>query len=119
MPWFEAERRVVRAGDLFMRATIEEMSAIAREKGAVPVFVALDLVGPPPKTVPPALEYARTNGMVVFDLLDVWQGRDFKALRVGSWDTHPNGEGNRVIAERLALMIQEHATELGIGAKPH
>ena len=56
-------------------------------------FLLLDNVGNPPATPVAGLEDARAAGLVTFDLLDVWQGRDQAALRIAPWDNHPNPQG--------------------------
>src|SRR4029079_4437422 len=46
MPWVEADRRLRRASDRLIRATLEQMARSTRDRGAVPVFLALDIVLP-------------------------------------------------------------------------
>ena len=54
-------------------------------------------------------------GFLVFDLFDLWEGRDKASLRIATWDDHPNAAGNRLIAERLFALIQRHRAELKLG----
>ena len=49
MPWREAEHRLRHTSNELMGATMNEIVALARRGGAVPVFVALDVVNEPPK----------------------------------------------------------------------
>ena len=114
MPWAEAEQRLRRSANGTVRATLEEMTAIVREHGAVPVFLALNTVSEPPQHPIPALRDAAEAGMIVFDLFDIWRGRNFDALRVAAWDNHPNAAGNQLISERLCKLIHQHAPELGL-----
>jgi hypothetical protein len=116
MPWHEAERRLRYASSELIRATLVEMKRIAQQHGAAPVFLALDIVEEPPGEPPPVMHSARNAGFVVFDLLGLWRGRDAQALRIAEWDNHPNVEGNRLIAERLAVLLRDHRAELGLAA---
>jgi len=115
MPWCEADQRLRRSADRVIRVTLEEMSEVARKHGAVPVFVALDNVEDLPRLPVPALHDAAAAGMLVFNLFDLWQGRDANALRIAVWNNHPNAAGNRLIAERLYDLIQKHSAELRLG----
>jgi lysophospholipase L1-like esterase len=78
------------------------------------VFVALDEVTDAPTVEVKAVSHAKSAGMLVFNLFDLWNGRDKAALRIGEWDLHPNAEGYRVVAERLAELIDQHRAELRI-----
>jgi hypothetical protein len=112
MPWAEADQRLRRSADRAIRLTLEQMCDVVREHGAVPVFVALDNVTEPPQLPVRVLDDAAAVGMLVFNLLDLWQGHDASALRIASWDNHPNAAGNRLVAERLHDLIGRHAAEL-------
>jgi len=112
MPWVEAERRMRLAADGLVDWTLEHIAQVSREHGAVPVYVALDEVADPPKVQVKAVKEAETAGFLVFNLFDIWQGRDKKALRIAEWDTHPNADGYRLIAERLADLIDQHRSDL-------
>ena len=114
MPWAEADQRLRRSSDDLIRTTLEELSSSARRHGAVPVFLALDNVVEAPIEPLPAIEHALRAGMVVFDLLDLWQGRAGPALRIAPWDNHPNAAGNRIVAERIRTLFVQHAPKLGL-----
>lgn len=116
MPWTEAEQRLRRAADQVIRATFDQMAQDVRRHGAVPVFLALDNVVPPPDHGVAALREAAASGMLVFDLFDVWQGQDADALRIAPWDNHPNRAGNEAIAARLAELMRRHAQILRLNA---
>jgi hypothetical protein len=114
MPWAEAERRLSLAGDSLVEWTLANIAKVSREHGAVPVFVALDEVADPPEVQVPALQQAQAAGFLVFNLFDLWQGHDKTALRIAEWDTHPNANGNRLIAERLAVLIEQNRSKLQV-----
>jgi len=95
-----------------VRWTLARVAQIAQEHGAVGAFLLLDNVGDPPATPVAALDDARAAGLVTFDLLDIWQGRDQAALRIAPWDNHPNPQGTRIIAQRLEELMQQNRSEL-------
>jgi hypothetical protein len=115
MPWREAHRRLGLAGDSLVRWTLDHIVEVTRQHGAVPVFLALDSVSDPPARKVRALEDTATAGFLVFDLLDLWEGRDRPALRIAAADFHANAAGNRLIAERLFELMQRHWFELRLG----
>ena len=112
MPWMEAERRLTRASPQIVRAIFDEMAARAMRQGAIPVFLALDIVSRAPEETPHALQSAADAGMLVFNLLDLWNGLDVDAVRIAKFDNHPNATGNVMIAERLADSIKRYSREL-------
>ncbi len=117
MPWREAEQRLRQQGDSVVAWTFQEIAQRAREHGVVPVFLALDNVVEPTPAGAVPLREARDAGFVVFDLFDLWQGRDLERLRIGTADNHPNLAGTRLIAERLSGLVRAHADELGLGSR--
>jgi hypothetical protein len=112
MPWLEAERRVRLADDQIMSWALVHMAALTRQYGAVPVFVALDNVEDPPAAEVRSLRHAEAAGFLVFNLFDLWQGLDKRALRIAEWDNHPNANGNRLIADRLVELMEQHRAKL-------
>lgn len=118
MPWAEADQRLRRVADRVIQSTFDQMAHSARSHGAVPVFLALDVVAPPPDHEVPALRQAAASGMLVFDLFGLWLGKDADAMRIAPWDNHLNRAGNEAVAERLAELMQGHAQELGLITAP-
>jgi hypothetical protein len=112
MPWTEAVRRLHSSCDRVVSWTLRAMAERIRAHDAVPVFVALDLVGDAVANEPRVILDARAAGFVIFDLLRIWQGRDYNAFRLSDWDSHANAAGNRLIAERLFELIQSHNRDL-------
>ena len=112
MPWHEADRRLRLSVDDIMHWTLRRIAQVTRQHGAVPVFVALDNLREPPATDRSALEAAAAAGFVVFNLFDVWQGRDKTLLRIAAWDDHPNAAGNQIVAEHLFTLMRKFRAEL-------
>ncbi len=116
MPWREADRKLRLTADSLVQWALGRIAAVTREHGAVPVFVALDNVDDPPVGEVRALQDADAAGFLVFNLFDLWQNRDRPPLVIAEWDKHPNAAGNRLIAERLFELMQQHRSELRLGA---
>jgi D-alanyl-lipoteichoic acid acyltransferase DltB (MBOAT superfamily) len=112
MPWTEADHRMRRAGDRAVQAAFDEIADLSKRNGVVPVFVALHTVGPAPDEPFPALQAAASSGMLVFNLLAMWEGQDLDTLRVGIADHHANETGSQLIAARLRDLINTHSAEL-------
>ena len=112
MPENEAASRIRPAADSIVRWTLERIAAVTSAHGAVPVFLALNLVLDLSAGESRRLEEADAAGFLVFNLLDLWQNRDKSALQVAEWDRHPNAAGHRLIANRLFELMQQHRSEL-------
>jgi hypothetical protein len=116
MPWTEAEHRLRMKGDALVAWALAEIAATLRRHDVRPVFVALDnVVEPLPKGKALARQAERA-GFLVFDLNELWVGRDLDSLRIVSGDNHPNAAATRLIAERLLELVRQHAVELRIAA---
>ena len=111
VPWSEVDRRLRLSADSLVGWTLGQITEVAHEHGAVPVFVGLNTVFELPRENY-LLRDAKAAGFLVFDLLELWQHSDKAALRVAPWDDHPNADGNRLIAERLFELMQQHRSEL-------
>jgi hypothetical protein len=115
MPGREADRRLRPATDRVVRWTLERVAAVTREHGALPVFVALNIVTDPSAEEMAALKDADAAGFLVFNLLDLWQNCEKSALRIAEWDNHANAAGNQLIAARLFELMQQHRSEFHLG----
>jgi hypothetical protein len=117
MPWLEARQRMREAAPGLVRITLQQLAADTRAGGAVPVFLALDIVHPRANVPMPALADARQSGMEVIDLLGLWpDGARASELRIGAWDDHPNVEGDRMIADALFDALHQRRRELRLDA---
>ena len=116
MPGPEAARRVRLAADDVARWTLGKIAEVARAKGAVPVFVFHSTVGDREPGDEPVLRDAADAGFIVFNIVDLWRHRDHSALRIAGADNHPNAAGTRLMAARLAELIQEHRGRLRLDA---
>lgn len=114
MPWSEAERRLRLQADSLVAWNLREIASVAHRHGAVPVFVAMDIVVDTPTVDEFALKSAANSGFLVFNLLDLWNNRDRPPLRIAPWDEHPNVAGNALIVDRLYSLIQQRHAELRI-----
>jgi hypothetical protein len=117
MPGAEATRRMRGVVDQVAGWTLTSIAGLARANGAVPVFVLLSTVDGGENLHDPVLRYAGDAGFVVFDLVDIWRDHDRSALRIAASDDHPNAAGNRLIAARLAELIQQRRAALHLEAQ--
>jgi len=117
MPWVEADRRLRFVNENVVSWTLQHIADVSRQHGAVPVFVALDEVNDSPTVEVKAVRDAKSAGMLVFNLFDLWNGRDKPSLRIADWDLHPNADGYRLVAERLAELIDQHRADLRLQKK--
>jgi D-alanyl-lipoteichoic acid acyltransferase DltB (MBOAT superfamily) len=112
MPWLEAQSRLRGASNDLVRITLTLLADATRAGGAVPVFVGLDVIAPPPATPVPALRQATDAGMLAFDLYGLWDRPDALDLRIATFDNHPNAKGDQLIADTLYALMQQHREEL-------
>lgn len=116
-PLWEADTRLQKRMDEIIAWALQHIAEASARAGATPAYMALDIVRPLPRDPAPVLRRAKQTGLVVLDLLDVYDGHDPATLRVAEWDNHPNARGHQLIADRLYVEIIHRATELGLG--PH
>jgi hypothetical protein len=116
MPGPEAARLLRPAADDIARWTLGSIAEVARANRAVPVFVLLSTVDTFVHRHDPVVRYASEAGFVVFDIVELWRDQDRSALRLHPADDHPNAAGNRLMAARLAELIQQHRGALRLEA---
>jgi hypothetical protein len=71
----------------------------------LPVYVSLPVVHS--EHEPPNLQPAREAGFTIIDLKGVYAGHTWYKLILSQWDSHPNAEGHRIVAERLYREIHD------------
>jgi hypothetical protein len=118
MPRLEARRRIAAVADSLTAWAIGYFAERSRRYGAVPAVLAVDLVTGEPASRPAALTAAEADGLIVFDLLDVYSGVKAEELRIAEYDDHPNSRGNCLIAARLLAELTRRAPELGLPVFP-
>jgi hypothetical protein len=86
-----------------------------RERNAVPVLMCI----PHPSNIEAdvqerkrlTMEIAARAGMTVIDMTKAYDSVDKKSLWITSWDSHPNAQGHRLLAESFYESIK---TQLNI-----
>jgi hypothetical protein len=112
----EARARIYSVSPDVARWATERMASDIRAAGAVPALLALTAVEPLPKDAGEWVRIGRDAGLVTFDLLHLYAGRDLATIRVAPWDNHPNATGHRLIADDLYRQLREHAGALGLAS---
>ena len=85
-----------------------------QERGAVPMAAYIPhmlSIANEPETLARKtrqMEIAREAGFVVLDLTHAYDGADHRKLWIAPWDSHPNADGHRLLADALytALLTQ-------------
>lgn len=85
-----------------------------RSHGVTPVWVFMPMVlANPWEDAPDSLfRTAKESGFVVLNLIDIFKGRDISQLRLADWDTHPNAEAHRLLADRLYEAVLERQEQI-------
>jgi len=85
-----------------------------RSQGVTPVWVFMPMVlANPWEDAPESLfQTAKESGFIVLNLIDVFKGRDISRLRLADWDTHPNAEAHRLLADRLFEALAERREQI-------
>ena len=112
------ERRLRGIGDEILAWSVRRIAQEARDHGAVPVLLGLEVVSTSSGEELPAANVAEESGFVVIDMLNVYDGQDPSRLRSVEWDSHPNAQGQRLIADRLYAELVRHDAELRLGIRP-
>ncbi len=95
-----------------LRAVLERFRDGALSRGIRPVLVLGESLDDGPtrsEKLDPLVQLAQSLNLTVLDLNGSFAGvKDRKSLWIVPWDTHPNAEGHRLLAERLyGLLIKE------------
>lgn len=112
MPLAEGESRLRERIDDVINWTLDRIARVSRERGATPGLLALNVVVPQSdRSLPVA---AQTRGSyLIFNLLDVYDGRDLTSLRLSAADDHPNARACELIAERLYRDLMQQPEQFG------
>lgn len=98
---------------------IKEVARISKERGIIPVFMTLDVVGVPTDPNSVAARVARDAGFVMLDMSDVYgPSAGHAALRLAPWDAHPNPAGYKLVAQRLVQEFRKHPELLTASSSP-
>jgi hypothetical protein len=95
-----------------LRAVLERFRDGAQARGIRPVLVLNESLDDGPtrsERLAPLAQMGRSLNLPVLDLNGSFAGvKDRKSLWIAPWDTHPNPEGHRLLAERLySLLLKE------------
>lgn len=99
MPQGEFDARVRRISDEVNDWALQRIATVVREKGAVPVLLALNAVIDDAPSEVPNMEAIKRAQFQVFNLFDVFPIQERASLRVAPWDDHPNPQGHQLIAD--------------------
>ncbi|HUF64060.1 MAG TPA: hypothetical protein VMN36_18425 [Verrucomicrobiales bacterium] len=100
-PHAESQARIRQVADDVSAWSVARFAEVTRSHGARPVILAMDSVLDEPARELPNAGAIREAGLPVIDLLDAYPQSQRAALRVATWDEHPNAAGHQVIADRL------------------
>ncbi|HEX8517254.1 MAG TPA: hypothetical protein VF868_13740, partial [Bacteroidia bacterium] len=89
--------------DLIIRWGYLEIAKKCREQNAVPVWAYLltTTESVNQEEYKQIKAYAESLGFITLDMRDVYGNRERKSIQVSEWNTHPNAEGHRLIAEKF------------------
>jgi len=112
----DMQRRLLGREQALSRIALGRLGRLARERGILVVAVGTRLpLEQPGEDVAGFMRVAEEEGLVVLDLLHVYDGLDESALTVTRLDHHPTAEGHRILAERLLAELKARPALLGLG----
>jgi D-alanyl-lipoteichoic acid acyltransferase DltB (MBOAT superfamily) len=109
----ESMQKLKPRNEELLRWLYDEIVARCRQHDVVPMaaFIPhmLSLEAEPEKQaqVQRQMEIAREAGMIVLDLTHAYDGQDYRSLWIAPWDSHPNTEGHRLLAEALYKELKQ------------
>ncbi|MCB0571986.1 MAG: hypothetical protein KDC66_19605 [Phaeodactylibacter sp.] len=88
----------------------EKVVQLCDQIGAVPVWLFVPTIGEEftPGDEAPLERLAQEKGMFTVNLRDAFRGEQPEALKIASWDFHPNARGHELIAEELLRKLAEN-----------
>ena len=106
----DAKRRLQPYGDELVAWAYEQIMAESERQGILPIWILLPrIVGVDEvEESAHAIQQARDAGFIILDLHDVYGTGNIEAIRLESWDWHPNALGHQMIAEKLYQLLQQH-----------
>lgn len=116
MSWGESRSRIQSVSLDVGRWATQRMATEIRASGAVPVLLGISPADPLPRDPDALLRVGAESGVLAFDLLHLYDGKDLSAIRVAPWDNHPNATGHRMIADGLYNELRQHAAVLHLRA---
>jgi hypothetical protein len=105
--------------DELVRGAYAKIAELAREKGALPVWIYMPRVPerqPDKKQIEKLRSAAKDAGFITFDLTGLYGDRDVEDLVMSQWDLHPNAEGHEIMA-RSVMDAMRSDERLGFGPK--
>jgi hypothetical protein len=109
----ESMQKLKPRNEELLRWLYDEIVARCRQHDVVPMaaFIPhmLSLEAEPEKQaqVQRQMEIAREAGMIVLDLTHAYDGQEYRSLWIAPWDSHPNTEGHRLLAEALYKELKQ------------
>jgi hypothetical protein len=102
-----------------VRDAYAKIVELAREKGALPVWIYMPRVPerqPDVKQIEKLRSAAKDAGFITFDLTGLYGETDVEDLVMSQWDLHPNAEGHAMMA-RSVMDAMRSDERLGFGGK--